>query len=219
MELTSSNVTLKSRKRGRPPLLSKDKAAETEAPATEPTPVLPPIMADIDFTRAEVRPEMRPTMREEDPRTRAARRAAEIRNHVGNMDEGPDDFYIDLSEIPDGWTYEWKRKTVLGQEDPAYQVQLARMGWEPVPASRHPRYMPEGAKYASIERKGMVLMERPKELSDEARQIELKKARNQIRQKEAQLNSAPDGQFGRNNKDAPLVKIGKSYEAIPIPKD
>jgi len=63
----------------------------------------------------------------------------------------------------------------------------------------------------------MILMERPREINDEARDFELRKARMQVRQKEQQLASAPDGQFGRNNKDAALVKVGKSYEAMPIP--
>jgi hypothetical protein len=166
------------------------------------------------------RPALRAPLREEDPRERAARRAAEIRGNLGDMEEGPDDFYINQSDIPDGWSYEWKRKSVWGQEDPSYQVQLARMGWEPVPADRHPSYMPDKGNYTTIERKGMVLMERPKELTDEARAIELKKARNQVRQKEAQLNVAPDaGQFDRDNKGSPLVKVKKSYEAIPIPNE
>src|ERR1700744_5880580 len=70
----------------------------------------------------------------EDPRERAARRAEEILAHRGNMDEGDDEFFIDQRAIPDGWSYEWKRHTILGAEDPSYQVHLARGGWEPVPA-------------------------------------------------------------------------------------
>lgn len=166
------------------------------------------------------RPEMRPVMREEDPRIRAARRAAELRDHnLGSMDDAPDDFYIPPSDIPDGWTYEWKRKTLLGQEDPAYQVQLAQKGWEPVDSRRHPSYMPVGYTGRTIERKGMILMERPLEITEEARNFELRKARNQVRQKEAQLSGAPEGQFDRNNKDSSLVKVKKSYEAMPIPRD
>jgi hypothetical protein len=61
-------------------------------------------------------------------------------------------------------------------------------------------------------------MERPAEISDEARAIELRKARNQVRQKEAQLNSAEGGQFERSNKDQSLVKVRKSYDSIPIPQ-
>jgi hypothetical protein len=161
---------------------------------------------------------MRPELRGEDPRARAAARAAQIRNDNGGMDEGTDDFYINKDDIPPGWEYEWKRKLLLGAEDPAYQVSLARAGWEPVPTSRHPSYMPNNGNHPIIERKGMVLMERPSEISDEARAIELRKARNQVRQKEAQLNSAEGGQFERSNKDQSLVNIRKSYDSIPIPQ-
>jgi hypothetical protein len=107
---------------------------------------------------------------------------------------------------------------VLNQEDPAYQVALARKGWEPVPASRHPEMMPGGAAINSIERKGMVLMERPKDITDEAIDIEKRRARQQMRQKEAQLNSAPEGQFTRNHPQA-RAKIKTDYAPIPIPAD
>ena len=166
----------------------------------------------------EAAPERAP-IRQEDPRVRAARRAAELREHRDGMDDGTDDFYIPLNDIPPGWSYEWKRKTVAGAEDPAYQVALARAGWEPVPTSRHPSYMPDRGDYPVIERKGMILMERPLEITEEAKNIELRKARQQVRHKEAQLNSAGDGHFERINKDQSLVKIGRSYEAIPVPKE
>jgi hypothetical protein len=198
------------RRRGRPKVNKFQEAAKeiaAEKAAAEPAPVV------------ETRKEMRPPMREEDPRTRAARRAAEIRNHVGTLDEGTDEFFVPPGEIPDGWTYEWKRKSVFGKEDPAHQVALARMGWEPVPASRHPSMMPDSGGYNTIERKGMILMERPEEVTQEARIAEQRRARMQVRQKEEQLNSAPSGQFGRNNKDNSLVKVKKSYEAVPIPND
>jgi hypothetical protein len=202
-------------KRGRPPQVAKA-VEESKKAAEEYTPL--EHVAEEAFNPAPiVRPELRPAMREEDPRTRAARRAAELRDHIGDMDEGVDEFRINLDEVPAGWEYEWKRKTFLGAEDPAYQVQLARAGWEAVPTARHPHYMPMEGNYPVIERKGMILMERPMEICDEARLIELNKARRQVRQKEAQLNSAEGGQFERSNKDQSLVKVKRSYEAIPIP--
>lgn len=165
------------------------------------------------------RPPLRAPMRDEDPRARAARRAAEIKGHLGgNMDEGTDEFYVNTNSVPDGWTYEWKRKSVLGKEDPAYQVSLARLGWEPVPASRHPEMMPAGMSAADIERKGMVLMERPKEITDEARRIDAQKARNQVRAKEQQLSSAPEGTLTRDHAQA-RPNIKKSYSPVDIPTD
>lgn len=160
------------------------------------------------------------TFAEEDPRTRAARRAAELHEHLGAGmdDDGVNEFYIDPRIIPDGWSYEYKRRTVLGAEDPSYQVSLAMKGWEAVPASRHPELMPDSYKGVAIERKGMILMERPAVITEEARARELRKATGQVRQKEQQLSGAPAGQFERDNKGSPLVKVGKSYEQIPIPK-
>ena len=38
------------------------------------------------------RPAMRPELREDDPRARAAARAAQIRDDNGGMDEGTDEF-------------------------------------------------------------------------------------------------------------------------------
>lgn len=164
------------------------------------------------------RQELRPAMREEDPRTRAARRAAELRDHGAVGEDGTDEFYIDASEIPPGWSYEWKRRTVLGADDPAYQVAVARQGWEPVPAHRHPAMMPADWRGSTIERKGMVLMERPLEITQDARNRDLKQARLQVRAKEEQLNSSEGGQFERDNKGNSLVKVRKSYESIPIPE-
>jgi hypothetical protein len=44
------------------------------------------------------------------------------------------------------------------------------------------------------------------------------KARKQVRDKEAQLSGAPDGQFTRDHAQT-RPKINKSYEAVPIPKE
>lgn len=211
------------KKRGRPPKVKEalEQAAQVAAEAVSAHALeeaFEPLAVVERIEQPTIREDIRAPMREEDPRTRAARRAAELRDHLGDMDEGTDDFYINQADVPPGWEYEWKRKLLLGAEDPAYQVALARAGWEPVPTSRHPSYMPNQGSHPVIERKGMILMERPSEISDEARAIELRKARNQVRQKEAQLNSAEGGQFERSNKDQSLVNIRKSYDSIPIPK-
>jgi hypothetical protein len=166
------------------------------------------------------RPAMRPAMREDDPRSAASKRAAEILGHLGDLDEGTDEFYFPTAQIPDGWSYEWKRRAVYGAEDPAYQVALARTGWEPVPATRHPEMMPAGWKGNTIERKGMVLMQRPKEITDRVEDMNNRRARNQVRAKEQQLAASPPGTMEREFSDArSRPQIKKSFEAMPIPKD
>jgi hypothetical protein len=154
-----------------------------------------------------------------EPLRDAHARAAEVRaNNGGDMDSGTDTFYVDQSAIPEGWGYEWRRLTVYGKEDPSYQVKLAQQGWEPVPASRHPEMMPLGTTDKFITREGQILMERPLELIEEAKLIERRKARDQVRVKEEQLNAPPPGQFERSNKDSSLVKVKKSYTPMPVPE-
>jgi len=189
------------RRRGRPPL----------HPMSAAVAALPPDETDSIPSQ--------PTYREEDPRVRAARRAAELREHIGIEDDGVDKFFIDKRLIPDGWSYEWKNHLVLGQPNPSYEVSLARKGWEAVPVTRHPQMMPDGWKGAHIERDGQILMERPLEITEEAKARDFRAARAQVRQKEAQLTGVPTGQFERDNKGSTLVNVKKSYEAIPIPKD
>ena len=200
-----SDVSSTSRRRGRPPRSLSAKAPEgIEAVASA-------VEAKTD------RPALRPALREEDPRAAAAKRAAEIRGHLGSLDDGTDEFAA--PSAPDGWTYEWKRKTILGQEDPSHQVHLARTGWEPVQTAIHPEMMPGNGNHPVIERKGMILMQRPSVITEEVRQIELSRARNQVRVKEEQLSGTPEGGLGHREHAQVRPKIGKSYEAMPVPKD
>lgn len=198
---TSAAPSSPSRRRGRPPRTQE----RVEEAVMEPVAAVP-------------RAEMRSEVREEDSRARAARRAAEIRGHIGDMDQGVDEFFVDPSIIPEGWTYEWKRQSILGQEDATHQIHLARMGWEAVPARRHPGMMPASWTKGTIERKGMILMERPTEVVEEARRIQNKAAKDQVRAKEAQIAGAPDGTMTRDHAQT-RPKINKSFEAVPIPKE
>ena len=110
-----------------------------------------------------------------------------------------------------------RRQRVLGQEDPAYPVALRRTGWEPVPVSRHPEMMPPGAG-GVIERKGMVLMERPKEITDEMKAIDYRNARNQVRTKEQQLTLPQMANLVGIMLRLSL-KFLKAMSQLPIPSD
>jgi hypothetical protein len=195
-------VTNQVRKRpGRPPKAKAEAQPVVEAVAVEPI---------VD------RPPMRPPMREEDPRAAAARRAAEIRSNQVD-DDGVDEFK--LPRAPDGWTYEWKTKSVMGAINHAHLTELRRQGWEEVPTSRHPEEMPLGGHDPIIERKGMILMQRPTVIVEEARAIQIAKARNQVRFKEEQLSGTPEGGLGHRNHDQVKPRISKGYEPLPVPKD
>ena len=151
-------------------------------------------------------------------RERAEARAAEILGHLdGALDEGEDELSLDNIVVPEGWTYEWKRQTVYGKSDPAYDTRLAKTGWEEVPAHRHPAMMPKGHRGA-ITRDGLVLMERPKVITDRVKKIMYDRARGAVRLKEQQLNEGPEGTFARVDQSGrPMVKVQTTHSPVEIP--
>lgn len=144
---------------------------------------------------------------------RAARRLAEIRNGMPEGGDNRDKFWA--PNPPAGFDYQWKRRTIYNQEDPSYQVELIRNGWEPVPLDRHPEMMPKGWSAKTIEIDGLVLMERPMVLTDEARAREKANARESVVTKEMQLKSTREGDLGRRE----VQKFSKTREAIAIPQE
>jgi hypothetical protein len=130
----------------------------------------------------------------------------EVRGRDGEVlsrrrESGIDPFHIDPSIIPDGWEYQWNAISVTGNQDVLADQNLlmAENGWRPVPSDRHAgRYMPAGHRGAII-RGGQRLEERPKALSDEARNEDLRAAnqlvsdRNEALQLTAMKSRLPDG--------------------------
>jgi hypothetical protein len=178
-----------------------------------------PLSAAAPEAELSARPDQRAEgPHEESSRERAARRTAEVMGHLaGALDEGHDELALDQVDIPEGWTYEWKRRTVYGREDPAYDTKLARTGWEPVPAERHPAMMPKGYR-GEITREGLVLMERPKAITDRVKQIMYERARGAVRLKEQQLNEAPQGTFERvDERGHPTARVRTTHSPVEIP--
>jgi hypothetical protein len=158
----------------------------------------------------------------EDPRERASRRAQELRDH-GALNRPQQDKFR-APHAPDGWEYEWRRVTVLNAEDPAYQVEIDGMGFEPVPVDRHPEMMPKGFKGHTITRDGMMLVERPKEISDESRDKAYREAVGQVRAMEAKNAGKRADGFDNTYNGKPIAQIKKSYgdpikEGLSIPSD
>jgi hypothetical protein len=131
---------------------------------------------------------------------RAAARSEPVREGIRQRKRkgggSSDRFHIDPSAIPAGTSYEWKRHKLLGASDPAYDVENREQGWEPVDVSRHPNFMPDGHQGAII-RDGLILMERPMELTREAQEEDRVNALSAVRAKEAQLSGAPAGTMER----------------------
>lgn len=147
----------------------------------------------------------------------AALRAQELRDKMRDDSMDPtmyDEFYIDPRKIPEGWDYNWKRESIAGMTDQDHMIEMRGLGWEPVDARRHPEMMPTGYSGA-IRKKGMILMERPLEISEIAKARETAVARELVSQKEKALGIAPSGTFER---DKSKTGVRKSYEPMNIPR-
>lgn len=150
---------------------------------------------------------------------RARRRISELRAQYGDLDEEEGDVYLDrfYAEAPTGWTYEWKTHTVFNKTFPHYTNQLLRSGWSPVPANRHRELLfPEYAD-ESIIIEGLMLMERPKELTERRRMRERIKATDQVRNSEAKLVEAPPGTAPRDSHRKTQPRVGSSVGPIGVP--
>lgn len=98
---------------------------------------------------------------------------------------------IDPSRIPEGTSYEWKRKSVYGEPNAAYDLELAENHWKPVSA--------ETAKKLGVLREhgGLVLMERPSYLTAEARSEDKQRSQEAVYGREMEARSSEKGQFER----------------------
>lgn len=125
--------------------------------------------------------------------------ARRTRRKKSNISE--DIFYIPQDEIPDGSSYEWKRWTVMGMEDPFYIAQMREQGWEPVDPKRHPNWLPPGYSASNIIKGGQILMERPMELTKEARAENRQLAKRQVIEAEQRLGMTPKDTLTREHPD------------------
>lgn len=152
-------------------------------------------------------------IRNETARSSAIREPIRQRRYRGG--EMPNEFDIPADQIPEDSSYQWNNYTVFGQSNPHYSAFMGMQGWEPVPTRRHPNLMPPGTHDdAPIIVKGQILVERPIELTQEALQEQLDKARGEVLAKEEQLYGAPKGTLprARANGSNEFIAINKEIE-------
>lgn len=159
------------------------------------------------------RPQDKRAQSEPDPEPRMEARAPEERLYR-QRPEGGFDFSIAKDIIPQGWSYEWKRKSYLGKQDTRHMNSLRLNHWSDVPASRHPELASEDP-HGAIVVDGMVLMERPAYLTKEAREESLGNAYNQVRSVTDRMKETPQGTLSRSHESAKRHSfVKRDYEAF-----
>lgn len=159
-------------------------------------------------TRAPVREPAREQVREE-PVRELNRSAAPRLSRSRKRSE--DKYFVDQKIVPRGVSYEWKRMSCYGQPDPDHINNLQDNHWTPVPQDRHPNLV--------VKKDGMILMERPAYLTDEARQEDYDLAIGQVQSVRQNVSDTPQGQFDRNHPSARrATKVSSDYN-LAIPGD
>lgn len=119
-------------------------------------------------------------------------------------------FDLPQDEIPEGSDYEWKRWSNVGLQDPFYISAMRRQGWEPVDPKRHPNWVPAGYNEPYLVKGGMILMERPLELTKEAKAERDAAAREQVAFQERRIGLTPKDTLDRSLVQPKIVKeIGR----------
>ncbi len=141
-----------------------------------------------------------------------------------NQEETPDKLRIPRDLIPDGMSAMWVTDTVLGQAVPQHRAEFERKGWTPVhqddfEGQFNGMFMHKDAP-GEINVEGLVLMMRPKEISDRARFNDQRKAREQVAIKEQALRGGdmPNVSLDTRHESALRSnKIQRSFERITVP--
>lgn len=114
------------------------------------------------------------------------------------------------------WDMQWVRTECYGKSDPANVANYQDTGWRPVPASRMPGYL--GAKEdsdASIEYGGLMLMERPMVLTEEAREEARAEASRQVLQQQQHFRLSSDALPKGFDQAGATVKRGRAVPTDP----
>ncbi len=138
----------------------------------------------------------------------------------------PDRLYISPDKIPEGMSAQWVTSTVFGQSVANHRAEFERKGWTPVhqddfDGQFNGKWMAKD-KEGEIEVEGLVLMVRPKELTDKAQQANDHKARQEVAIKERALRGGdmPGVALDPTHPSALRTnKIGKSLERIEVPEE
>lgn len=183
MDIPMANETVET------PALDKLAEAVQQMAAMQKQQVEMMLLMQKQIAQVAVRPEIRPESRVE-ARTRVKEREPEgVRDRDGNILVRRSFESIDPMELPpefvaavqaENYSLEWKSEYIYNQQQTTYLSKLMNNGkWSPVLNSRIPGRYP-GEPDEPIRHEGMMLMERPVGLTQQARAEEFSKARDQV---------------------------------------
>ena len=169
------------------------------------TPSAPKAEEVVDTMRGDLRRDLR----ESDPQEAARIRAEQILSQHVDMLEESDEFFVPEELKDPHWDVQWVRHSCFNQEDVNNINRYKRHGWTEIPAKRpgYERYVPKGWKENFILKDGMLLMERPKEVSRLVQEKAKQEAAMRVRIAE-QRPTNPNIAFPTDNNGQPISARG-----------
>ena len=153
---------------------------------------------------------------------RAPQRGQQKRTPTGRIAFSDDVYAVDRDMLPPHMDYQWITKSVIGDEGGKVRANYVKMtmnGWEPVDGSLVPQY---GIESGEVNIGGLVLMQRPMEMTVEAREEEYAKATTQVSTQINRLNAIPDelelNRPGQERRARGQRSFGRG-EPIPVRND
>lgn len=142
------------------------------------------------------------TTREAPTRAAGEKRLTRTRNRVADKFDVP--ARVKADGIARGLSYEWKRIAVRGMPDTDHMLDLQSNHWSPVPKDRYSNY--------AVEKQGMIMMERPLYLTQEAQREDYDLAMADVYNVTKGAAETPQGHFPRNHPNARRVSgIGVAF--------
>lgn len=146
-------------------------------------------------------------------------------NADAEIADSPDRLHIDPSLIPEGMSAQWVTSSVFGQDMSQHRSKFEQRGWTPVHQEDFDgqfdgMFMPKGAQ-GEITVNGLVLMMRPKQMTDRAHHSNKIKALQQVAIKEQALRGG-DLDIGLDAQHPSALKVNrvnKTMERIVVPED
>ena len=141
-------------------------------------------------------------------------------------EQGVDQFGLPPHLPQPGWSMEWKRDTVYGESDPGYASLLGQVGWEHVMYEQHPGWFaPEfddkgQPRKGPVRRQGLMLMERPLVLTEEAKRDDKRKADERVGSAKQQytkiaVGTASAADFLRDAPNATYIRQSVDNNILP----
>lgn len=128
-------------------------------------------------------------------------------------DRGIDKYAVPAGEIPANWSYQWIAESVLNEPQAAAMIDFQQKGWTAVPQERHPNI--------PVRQGGLMLVERPKALTDEARHEEIQEAKDQLRTNVEQFMPNDSGAARSGLRPTGGIRKGRAQsvavDGVPMP--